>query len=105
MLRCPDADRWRSVETLAQRCKKWTRTDRIFLSHSSHNDAFVEALRVRLQNCGYTVLEDSTFPSGDVLPDRVKGYIDNAHHVFGFVYIDYRVSVRPLTQALNALGE
>lgn len=57
----------------------------IFLSHSSHNDPFVEALRVRLQNRGYTVLEDSSFLVGDVLRDRVKGYIDNAHHVIGVV--------------------
>jgi hypothetical protein len=57
----------------------------IFLSHSSTNDPLVAALRIRLQNRGYTVLEDSTFPAGAILRDTVKSHIDNADHVVGVV--------------------
>lgn len=50
----------------------------VFISHTSRNDRFVAALRQRLELRGYTVLEDSQFVPGDILPENVRGFIDRA---------------------------
>ncbi len=49
-----------------------------FVSHTSKNDLFVAALKHRLESRGYTVLEDSQFVPGDILPENVKGFLDRA---------------------------
>ncbi len=53
----------------------------VFVSHTSRNDPFVAALRLRLESRGYTVLEDSQFIPGDNLPDNVRGFLDRAPSV------------------------
>ncbi len=53
----------------------------VFVSHTSKNDPFVAALRLRLESRGYTVREDSQFIPGDNLPDNVRGFIDSASSV------------------------
>lgn len=50
----------------------------VFVSHTSKNDPFVAALKHRLESRGYTVLEDSQFVPGDILPENVKGFLDRA---------------------------
>lgn len=50
----------------------------VFVSHTSRNDPFVAALRRRLESRSYTVLEDSQFVPGDILPEDVKGFLDHA---------------------------
>lgn len=50
----------------------------VFVSHTSKNDPFVAALKHRLESRGYTVLEDSQFIPGDILPDNVKGFLDRS---------------------------
>lgn len=50
----------------------------VFVSHTSKNDPFVAALKHRLESRGYTVLEDSQFVPGDVLPDNVRSFLDRA---------------------------
>jgi hypothetical protein len=53
----------------------------VFVSHTSRNDSFVAALRLRLESRGYTVLEDSQFVPGDNLPDNVRAFLDRASAV------------------------
>lgn len=50
----------------------------VFVSHTSSNNAFVAALRHRLEFRGYTVLEDSQFVPGEVLPTAVRDCLDRA---------------------------
>ena len=57
----------------------------IFLSHTTKNDPFVRDLRLRLEQRGYSVVEDSSFRGGDNLPESVKAGIDNASHVVAVV--------------------
>ena len=53
----------------------------IFLSHTSKNDPFVRDLRLKLEQRGYAVAEDSTFRGGDNLPLSIKAAIDEAGHL------------------------
>lgn len=61
----------------------------IFLSHATENDSFVHDLRLRLEQRGYPVLEDSTtIRPADDLPATVKSLIDRAGHVVAAVSAD-----------------
>lgn len=50
----------------------------VFVSHTSKNDRFVADLKHRLESRSYTVLEDSQFVPGDILPENVRGFLDRA---------------------------
>ena len=57
----------------------------IFLSHTSKNDPFVRDLRLKMEQRGYTVVEDSAFRSGDNLSDSVRTAIDRSGHLVAVV--------------------
>jgi tetratricopeptide (TPR) repeat protein len=57
----------------------------IFLSHTSANDLFVKDLRLRLEDRGFVVKEDSSFRAGDSLPESVRKAIDGADYAIGVV--------------------
>jgi 5S rRNA maturation endonuclease (ribonuclease M5) len=54
----------------------------IFLSHSTHDDATVAALRTALQSHGVSVWADSQrLSAGEELTPRIQEAIANAQHV------------------------